>query len=123
MDINKNERREMFRGEIYLIDLSPVVESEQGSLRPCLIVSNDMGNKFSPNITILPLTSIMNKRPLPVHILVEEGKFGLDKESFIMCEGIRTVSKNRAREYVGKVDANTIVKVENAMLINLGMFS
>lgn len=121
----EEEKREILRGDIYMMDLSPVIESEQGGLRPCLVVSNNFGNHYSPTVTILALTSSKgHKKQLPTHINVsKDAGFGLDKDSFILCESIRTVSRQRKREYLGKIDNNTLLKVENAIMINLGMFS
>lgn len=116
-------KREILRGDIIMADLSPCSGSEYSSVRPCLVVQNNMGNKFSPTVTIVPLTSVINKRKLPTHVIVEEGEFGLSRKSTICAEGIRTIDKKRFREYVGKIDANTMHRVENAIMINLGMFS
>lgn len=117
----KEERREILRGDIMLADLSPGVSSEYCGVRPCLVMQNNFGNKFSPTVTILPITSVINKRKLPTHIIIEKGQFGLDKTSTICAEGIRTIAKVRFREKIGRVDDKTMIKVENAILINLGM--
>lgn len=119
--IEKEEKLNILRGEIYMMDLSPVVQSEQGGIRPCVVIQNNFGNRFSPNITIIPLTSVLSKKPLPTHIQIEGGKFGLKKKSVVMCESIRTISKKRVREYIGTVDTNTMIKIENGVLINLGI--
>lgn len=121
MNNERVEQKLILRGDIILADLSPGIKSEQQGLRPCLVVSNNFGNKFSPTITVVPLTSVMKKKSLPTHIKINGGEFGLDKDSIILAEGIRTIDKVRLRDYIGKVDSKTMMKVENAILINLGM--
>lgn len=116
------EALEIKRGDIFMVDLSPGLSSEYQGIRPCLVIQNNFGNKHSTTITIIPLTSV-SKRSLPTHIRIGAGEFGLEKDSTICAEGIRTVDKMRFRQKLGSVDANTLLKIENAILINLGMFT
>lgn len=108
------------RGEIYYADLSPVIGSEQAGVRPVLIVQNDVGNKFSPTIIAIAITS-KQKVKLPTHIEIEGTKYGLDKDSVILAEQIRTLDKKRLREKVGKVDDETMEKVKRAIEISFGI--
>lgn len=108
------------RGEIYYADLSPVIGSEQAGIRPVLIVQNDVGNKFSPTIIAIAITS-KQKVKLPTHIEIEGTKYGLDKDSVILAEQIRTLDKKRLREKVGKVDDETMEKVKKAIEISFGI--
>lgn len=108
------------RGEIYYADLSPVVGSEQAGIRPVLIVQNDVGNKFSPTIIAIAITS-KQKVKLPTHIEIEGTKYGLDKDSVILAEQIRTLDKKRLREKVGKLDDKTMEKVKRAIEISFGI--
>ena len=108
------------RGEIYYADLSPVIGSEQAGVRPVLIVQNDIGNKFSPTIIAIAITS-KQKVKLPTHIEIEGTKYGLDKDSVILAEQIRTLDKKRLREKVGKVDNETMEKVKKAIEISFGI--
>ena len=108
------------RGEIYYADLSPVIGSEQAGVRPVLIVQNDVGNKFSPTIIAIAITS-KQKVKLPTHIEIEGTNYGLDKDSVILAEQIRTLDKKRLREKVGKVDDATMEKVKKAIEISFGI--
>jgi len=108
------------RGEIYYADLSPVIGSEQAGVRPVVIVQNDVGNKFSPTIIAIAITS-KQKAKLPTHIEIEGNKYGLDKDSVILAEQIRTLDKRRLREKVGKLDNETMEKVKRAIEISFGI--
>ena len=108
------------RGELYYADLSPVVGSEQGGVRPILIVQNDTGNKFSPTVIGAAITSKLNKAKLPTHIELNEGEFGLAKNSVILLEQIRTLDKRRLKEKIGELSPITMKKVNVALLISLG---
>ena len=108
------------RGEIYYADLSPVIGSEQAGVRPVLIVQNDVGNKFSPTIIAIAITS-KQKVKLPTHIEIEGTKYGLDKDSVILAEQIRTLDKKRLREKVGKLDEKIMEKVKKAIEISFGI--
>lgn len=108
------------RGELYYADLSPVVGSEQGGIRPILIVQNDTGNKYSPTIIAAAITSQMNKAKLPTHIEIGANEFGLVKNSVILLEQIRTLDKRRLKEKIGELSPVTMRKVNTALLISLG---
>ena len=108
------------RGELYYADLSPVVGSEQGGIRPILIVQNDTGNKYSPTIIAAAVTSKINKAKLPTHIELSANEFGLNKDSVILLEQIRTLDKRRLKERIGSLSPTTMKKVNTALLISLG---
>ncbi len=107
------------RGELYYADLSPVVGSEQGGVRPVLIVQNDIGNKYSPTIIAAAVTSKLNKAKLPTHIELPSA-FGLAKNSVILLEQIRTIDKRRLKERIGELPDATMNRVNRAILISLG---
>lgn len=108
------------RGELYYADLSPVVGSEQGGIRPILVVQNDTGNKYSPTIIAAAITSKLNKAKLPTHIEIGANEFGLVKDSVILLEQIRTLDKRRLKERIGELPSGTMRKVNTALLISLG---
>lgn len=108
------------RGEIYYADLSPVVGSEQGGLRPILIVQNDVGNKFSPTIIGAAITSQMTKAKLPTHIELPGEKYGLQKDSVILLEQIRTLDKTRLKEKIGELPLALMTRVNEGLLVSLG---
>ena len=107
------------RGELYYADLSPVVGSEQGGIRPVLVVQNDVGNKYSPTIIAAAVTSKINKAKLPTHIELPPS-FGLAKENVILLEQIRTLDKRRLKERIGELPPATMLRVNRAILISLG---
>ncbi len=109
------------RGDIYYADLSPVVGSEQGGLRPVLIVQNDVGNKYSPTVIAAAITSQIGKSRLPTHIDVTADHFGLSKDSVILLEQIRTIDKQRLKEKMGHLDENVMQKVNNAIGVSFGL--
>lgn len=110
------------RGDIYYADLSPVVGSEQGGMRPVLIVQNDTGNKHSPTVIAAAITSQIGKARLPTHIELEAAKsFGLTKDSVVLLEQIRTIDKRRLRERMGRVDDELMTKVDNAIAVSFGL--
>lgn len=108
------------RGELYYADLSPVVGSEQGGVRPVLIVQNDVGNKYSPTIIAAAVTSKINKAKLPTHIELHSNAYGLQKDSVILLEQIRTLDKRRLKERIGALNESTMSEVDKAILISLG---
>lgn len=109
------------RGELYYADLSPVVGSEQGGVRPVLVVQNDVGNKYSPTVIAAAVTSKMNKAKLPTHIeLPSSSMMGLAKDSVILLEQIRTLDKKRLKERIGEISPDTMSLVNRAILISLG---
>ena len=109
------------RGDIYYADLSPVVGSEQGGVRPVLIVQNDVGNKYSPTVIAAAITSQRDKTKLPTHIKVDADESGLAKDSIVLLEQIRTIDKSRLKKYIGKVDQNSANAIESASMISLGL--
>ena len=109
------------RGDIFYADLSPVVGSEQGGLRPVLIIQNDVGNKYSPTVIAAAITSRMGKTRLPTHIDVYADRVGLAKDSVILLEQIRTLDKRRLKEKMGHLDSAVMSKVNNAIAVSFGL--
>jgi len=109
------------RGDIYFADLSPVVGSEQGGIRPVLIVQNDVGNRFSPTVIAAAITSQLNKARLPTHIELSARSFGLTKDSVILLEQIRTIDKKRLKERMGKLDEGVMHLVDEALAVSFGL--
>ncbi len=109
------------RGDIYYADLSPVVGSEQGGMRPVLIVQNDTGNKHSPTVIAAAITSQVGKARLPTHIELEARSFGLTRDSVVLLEQIRTIDKRRLRERMGRVDDELMNKVDDAIAVSFGL--
>lgn len=125
---SQNGEETIRRGDIYYADLSPVVGSEQGGIRPVLIVQNDMGNKYSPTVIAAAITSKTGKTKLPTHIEVSaeiglsgDSQCGLAKNSIILLEQIRTIDKRRLKERMGKLDDNTMHRVDSAIGISFGL--
>ncbi len=109
------------RGDIYYADLSPVVGSEQGGMRPVLIVQNDTGNRHSPTVIAAAITSQTGKANLPTHISIEAKTYGLQRDSVILLEQIRTIDKRRLRERMGKLDEQAMSRVNNALAVSIGL--
>ena len=109
------------RGDIYYADLSPVVGSEQGGMRPVLIVQNDTGNKHSPTVIAAAITSQINKARLPTHIELGAKGYGLTKDSVVLLEQIRTIDKKRLKERMGQLDGTLMDKVDNAIAVSFGL--
>lgn len=109
------------RGDIFYADLSPVVGSEQGGIRPVLVVQNDVGNKYSPTVIAAAITSRINKAKLPTHIEIEAADYGLQKDSVVLLEQIRTIDKKRLREKIGRLDEIQMIKVNDAISISFGL--
>lgn len=109
------------RGEIYYADLSPVVGSEQGGVRPVLIVQNDVGNKFSPTVIAAAITSQRDKNNLPTHIEVDARNCGLTRDSVVLLEQVRTIDKRRLKERMGSLDTNDMGKVNQALSVSFGL--
>lgn len=110
------------RGEMYYADLSPVVGSEQGGVRPVLVVQNDVGNKYSPTIIAAAITSKINKAKLPTHIELAAKDYGLPKDSVVLLEQLRTLDKTRLGEKIGEIPKSMMSKINDALLISLGFF-
>ncbi len=109
------------RGDIYYADLSPVVGSEQGGLRPVLIIQNDIGNRYSPTVIAAAITSKMDKTKLPTHIDVYAEKVGLSKDSVILLEQVRTLDKRRLKEKMGHLDDEVMGMVNSAIAVSFGL--
>lgn len=111
------------RGDIYYADLSPVVGSEQGGVRPVLIVQNDIGNKYSPTVIAAAITSQTSKTRLPTHISLNAEKCGLSKDSVVLLEQIRTLDKKRLKERMGTLDSTAMSRVNQALQVSFGLIS
>ena len=109
------------RGEIYYADLSPVVGSEQGGVRPVLIVQNDVGNKFSPTVIAAAITSQKEKSKLPTHIDLPSGGCGLSRDSVVLLEQIRTIDKRRLKERMGRLDDQSMSRINQALSVSFGL--
>ena len=109
------------RGELYVADLDPVVGSEQGGLRPVLIVQNDMGNRYSPTVVVLAVTSQLQKARLPTHVPVPAAGHGLQKDSVILAEQLRTLDKRRLHERIGRLAPEYMTAVGRALAVELGL--
>ena len=109
------------RGDIYYADLSPVVGSEQGGMRPVLIVQNDTGNKHSPTVIAAAITSQTSKARLPTHIELEAKSYGLSRDSVVLLEQIRTIDKKRLKERMGKIDLSLMNQVNSALAVSFGL--
>ncbi len=109
------------RGDIFYADLSPVVGSEQGGLRPVLIIQNDVGNRYSPTVIAAAITSRMGKTRLPTHIDIHADRVGLAKDSVILLEQIRTLDKRRLKEKMGHLDGAVMTQVNNAIAVSFGL--
>lgn len=109
------------RGEIYYADLSPVIGSEQGGVRPVLIIQNDVGNKYSPTVIAAAITSQHDKSKLPTHISVNAHNCGLAKDSIVLLEQVRTIDKKRLKEKMGSLDGLSMGKVDKALTVSFGL--
>ena len=109
------------RGEIYYADLSPVVGSEQGGIRPVLIVQNDVGNRYSPTVIAAAITSQQDKTELPTHIKLDASFSGLAKDSIVLLEQVRTIDKQRLKEKMGSLDNRSMNMVNRALYVSLGL--
>ena len=107
--------------DIYLADLSPVVGSEQGGVRPVLVVQNDVGNRFSPTIIVAAVTSQLKKAKLPTHVPIHADGSGLDRDSVVLLEQLRTIDKKRLREHIGTVNHEVSGTVDDALSVSLGI--
>lgn len=109
------------RGDIYYADLSPVVGSEQGGIRPVLIIQNNIGNRFSPTVIAAAITSRGTKADLPTHIRLYADRSGLSKDSVVLLEQIRTLDKRRLKEKMGTLSSNDMYKIDEALSISFGL--
>lgn len=111
------------RGDIYYADLSPVIGSEQGGVRPVLIVQNDVGNKYSPTVIAAAITSQHDKSKMPTHINLNAECCGLSKDSIVLLEQVRTIDKQRLKEKMGTIDAGAMNRVDKALSVSFGLGS
>ena len=110
------------RGDMFYADLSPVVGSEQGGIRPVLVIQNDTGNKYSPTVIVSAITSQANKSKLPTHIELTSKEFGLKADSIILAEQIRTIDKSRLKEKIGHIDDSEVMtQINNALGVSFGL--
>lgn len=112
---------EIRRGDIFYADLSPVIGSEQGGVRPVLVIQNDVGNRYSPTVIISAITSKLGKAKLPTHIEIPGELYGLNKDSVILLEQVRTIDKRRLREKAGHLDRTLMAKVDEALSTSFGL--
>ncbi len=120
--LNNKEVLDMVsRGEIYFAELNPVQGSEQGGVRPVLIIQNDVGNTYSPTTIILAITSQINKARLPTHVEVSAKESGLRRDSVILAEQMRTIDKSRLRQKVAELKPPTMSRIENAVAVSIGL--
>ena len=110
------------RGDMFYADLSPVVGSEQGGIRPVLVIQNDTGNKYSPTVIVSAITSQLNKSRLPTHIELDSEEFGLKSDSVVLAEQIRTIDKSRLKEKIGHIEDDKIMnRINSAIGISFGL--
>ena len=111
----------ILRGELYIADLDPVVGSEQGGLRPVLVVQNDTGNRYSPTVVVLAVTSQLQKARLPTHVQVPAAGHGLQRDSVILAEQLRTLDKRRLHERIGRLAPEYMARIARALVVELGL--
>lgn len=109
------------RGEIFYADLSPVIGSEQGGIRPVIIIQNDIGNRYSPTVIVAAITSQINKAKLPIHVEISSEEYGLNRDSVVLLEQIRTLDKRRLKEKIGHMTEADMKKVNKALSISLNL--
>ena len=109
------------RGDVYFADLSPVVGSEQGGVRPVLVIQNDIGNKFSPTVIVAAITAQIQKAKMPTHVEISADKHGFDRDSVILLEQIRTLDKQRLTDKITKLDNETMAEINHALEVSLGL--
>ncbi|MEW5920293.1 MAG: type II toxin-antitoxin system PemK/MazF family toxin [Bacillota bacterium] len=112
---------EVKRGFVFFADLSPVIGSEQGGFRPVLVVQNNVGNKFSPTVIVAAITSHIEKAKLPTHVELKAQQHGLEKDSVILLEQIRTIDKQRLQQKITELDDKTMLLIDEALKISLGL--
>src|SRR5574344_2879166 len=116
-----NTNLDIKRGYLYYADLSPVRGSEQGGVRPVLVIQNDIGNKYSPTVIVAAITSQINKAKLPTHVEISSEEYGLNRDSVVLLEQIRTLDKKRLKEKIGHMTDVDMKKVDKALLISLNL--
>lgn len=125
LSLKDNEVEDMMirRGDIFYADLRPVVGSEQGGVRPVLIIQNDVGNRHSPTVICAAITSQMNKAKLPTHVELDSQKYDLVKDSVVLLEQLRTIDKKRLKDKVCHLDNQILVKIDKALEISLELYT
>lgn len=118
---HRSDIKYVFRGDLYFADLSPVVGSEQGGVRPVLVIQNDVGNKFSPTVIVAAITSRTTKASIPTHVSIPKTGKGLKQDSTVLAEQIRTIDRNRLKEYIGHLEQREMEGIEKAMVTSLGL--
>ena len=111
------------RGDIFYADLRPVIGSEQGGVRPVLIIQNDVGNRHSPTVICAAITSQMNKAKLPTHVELDSRKYDLVKDSVVLLEQLRTIDKKRLKDKVRHIDSQILVKIDKALEVSLELYT
>lgn len=119
--MKKNNQPIVYRGEVYYADLSPALGSEQGGMRPVVILQNNVGNKHAPTTIIAPLTSRLTKKPLPTHIPLPKGAVGVACESVVLLEQVRVIDKQRLKNKMGFLNDEFMTKIDDALKISLGI--
>jgi len=109
------------RGDVYYADLSPVVGSEQGGVRPVIVIQNDIGNRYSPTVIVAAITSQISKARLPTHVELAAGASGLDRDSVILGEQLRTIDRRRLKEKVTHLEEDIMGKVDEALAVSIGL--
>ena len=109
------------RGDVYFADLSPVVGSEQGGVRPVLVIQNDIGNRFSPTVIVAAITAQIQKAKLPTHVEIDAKRYGFERDSVLLLEQIRTIDKQRLTDKITHLDDEMMEKVDEALQISLGL--
>jgi len=109
------------RGDVFYADLSPVVGSEQGGVRPVLVIQNDIGNRFSPTVIVAAITAQIQKAKLPTHVEIEAKEHGMERDSVVLLEQIRTIDKQRLTDKITHLDEEMMRKVDEALLISVGL--
>lgn len=118
---NETKHPEITRGDLFYADLSPVVGSEQGGVRPVLVIQNDTGNKYSPTVIVAAITSRTTKAAIPTHVGINQMAGGLKQDSTVLAEQIRTIDRNRLKEYIGHLGAGQMAGIERAVITSLGL--
>lgn len=111
----------ILRGDLYYADLTPVTGSEQGGVRPVLMIQNDIGNRFSPTVIVAAVTSRQDKHPLPTHVSISPNHCGLKESSVVLLEQLRTIDRVRLREYIGRLTEQDMKQVDHALRISIGL--
>ena len=122
--MNREHRTNMqyvYRGDLYFADLSPVIGSEQGGVRPVLVIQNNVGNKYSPTVIVAAITSRTTKASIPTHVSIPRISKGLKQDSTVLAEQIRTIDRNRLREYIGHLEQEEMERIDKAMVTSLGL--